>query len=224
MSTPGTLRSQNHLQQAAGIIEQILKFFAGGAQNFCSQVGGGFYSRDRGIFGDVTNLVHLDAGFSRKGGLQLIRKGSWFCIAAGKGADEAGELRLSQRGRKVNAGNTGSDQQLRKTFFAAGCSERHAIEQDLIAGSAEQKARTSAFVQRAAQFLPRSFKLGGGAHMPELIKAGELQQNVEAANKAARATARVDAHVLWRGTAPPEFYSSVSGGNKTRTAADAVAI
>jgi hypothetical protein len=46
--------------------------------------------------------------------------------------------------------------------------------------------------------------LSGGAHMPELIEAGEFQQNVEAANKAARATARVDAHVLWRGTAPPK--------------------
>jgi hypothetical protein len=80
------------LQQAARIIEQILKFFACGAKNFCSKVRGRFYSCDRGIFGDVTNLVHLDAGFSCKRGFQLICKRSWFCIAAGKGADKAGEL------------------------------------------------------------------------------------------------------------------------------------
>jgi hypothetical protein len=51
--------------------------------------------------------------------------------------------------------------------------------------------------------------LSSGAYMPELIEASEFQQNVEAANEASRATARVDAHVLWRGTAPPELYSKV---------------
>jgi hypothetical protein len=44
---------------------------------------------------------------------------------------------LRERWRKVDAGDTGSDQQLRKIFFAGGCAERHTIKQNLIAGSAE---------------------------------------------------------------------------------------
>jgi len=60
--------------------------------------------------------------------------------------------------------------------------------------------------------------------MPELIEASEFQQNVEAANETSRATTRVDAHVLWRGTAPPELYSKVYWRTKTSTAAGAVAI
>jgi hypothetical protein len=69
-----------------------LEFIAGGAKNFCGQVRGGFYSGDRGIFCNVANLIHLDAGFARKSGLKLVRKGRRFCVAAGKSTNKAGEL------------------------------------------------------------------------------------------------------------------------------------
>jgi len=60
--------------------------------------------------------------------------------------------------------------------------------------------------------------------MPELIEPGELQQNIQTPNETARATTRIDAHVLWRGTAPPESYSRVFRRNKTMIAASTVAI
>jgi hypothetical protein len=44
---------------------------------------------------------------------------------------------LGERWRKVDAGYTGSDQQLRKIFFTSGGPERHTIEENLISGSAE---------------------------------------------------------------------------------------
>jgi hypothetical protein len=44
---------------------------------------------------------------------------------------------LRKRWRKVDAGDTGSDQQLRKIFFAGGGPEWHTIEQNLISGSAK---------------------------------------------------------------------------------------
>jgi hypothetical protein len=69
-----------------------LEFIAGGAKNFCGQVRGGFYTGDRGILSNVTNLIHLDAGFASESGLKLIRKGGRFCIATGKSANETGEL------------------------------------------------------------------------------------------------------------------------------------
>jgi hypothetical protein len=98
------------LQQAAGVVEQVLEFVAGGAQNFCGKVRGGFYSGDRGILGDVTNLIHLDAGFTCEGGLKLFRERRWFCgVASRKGANETGELRLRKRWGKVNAGDARGD-------------------------------------------------------------------------------------------------------------------
>jgi hypothetical protein len=87
-----------------------LEFIACGAKNFCGQVRGGFYTGDRGILGNITNLVHLDAGFTCKSGFKLIRKGRRFCVAIGKSANETGELGLRERRRKVNARDTGSDQ------------------------------------------------------------------------------------------------------------------
>jgi hypothetical protein len=69
-----------------------LEFIAGGAKNFCGQIGGGFYTGDRGIFCNVANLIHLDAGFTCKSAFELIRKGRRFCVATGKSANETGEL------------------------------------------------------------------------------------------------------------------------------------
>jgi hypothetical protein len=69
-----------------------LEFITGGAKNFCGQVRGGFYTSDRGILSNITNLIHLDAGFTRKSAFELIRKGRRFCVATGKSANETGEL------------------------------------------------------------------------------------------------------------------------------------
>jgi hypothetical protein len=87
-----------------------LEFIACGAKNFCGQARGSFYTGDRGILGNVTNLIHLDAGFTCKSGFKLIRKGRRFCVAIGKSANETGELGLRERWRKVNTRDTGSDQ------------------------------------------------------------------------------------------------------------------
>jgi hypothetical protein len=69
-----------------------LEFIAGGAKNFCCKVRGGFYTGDRGILGNITNLIHLNAGFTCKSGFKLVRKGRWFCIATGKSANETSKL------------------------------------------------------------------------------------------------------------------------------------
>jgi hypothetical protein len=86
-----------------------LEFIASGAKNFCGQVRGGFYTGDGRILSNIANLIHLDAGFTRKSAFELIRKGRRFCVATGKSANETGELRLRKRWSKVDAGDTGSD-------------------------------------------------------------------------------------------------------------------
>jgi hypothetical protein len=89
----------------------------------------------------------------------------------------------------VDAGNTGSNQQLREAALARGRTQWHAIQQDLCSRSAQQKSASAAVIQRAAQLLPRCFELRRRAHVPELIQARELQQNVQAADKRPRPTA-----------------------------------
>jgi hypothetical protein len=67
----------------------------------------------------------------------LLRKRRRFVVTGGKRANEASELRLGKRWRKVDAGDTRRDQQLRKIFFAGGGAERYTIEQNLITGGTQ---------------------------------------------------------------------------------------
>jgi hypothetical protein len=60
----------------------------------------------RRIFGDVADLVDLNAGFTGERGFQLLRERRRFCVAAGKASHETGKLRLRQIRREVNAGDS----------------------------------------------------------------------------------------------------------------------
>jgi bifunctional pyridoxal-dependent enzyme with beta-cystathionase and maltose regulon repressor activities len=90
------------------------------------------------IFSDVADLVDLDARFAGERRLQLFCERGRFGVAAWKTAYEAGKLWLRQIGREVNAGNTGTCQQLRETFFTSGCAEWHTVEQNLIPRGSQQ--------------------------------------------------------------------------------------
>jgi hypothetical protein len=74
----------------------------------------------RSILGDESDFVDLDAGFSGQRRLQLFRQRAWLRVSAGKGAYKPRKLPLLEIRRKVNAGNPGGRQQLRKTSLA-GC-------------------------------------------------------------------------------------------------------
>ena len=61
--------------------------------------------------------------------------------------------------------------------------------------------------------------------MPELIEAGEFQQNVEAANESPRAAVSFSAHTVGRDTLPASAYhNKFLDGGKTSSAATVVAI
>src|ERR1700686_5863290 len=101
----------------------------------------------------------------------------------------------------MDTGDAGGNQQLSEAAFACRGAQRHAVQQNLSAGSAEENAASAAFVQGAAQFLPGSLELRGGAHVPEFIQARELQQNIQAAYEGARGSSCVGSHRLTLGTA-----------------------
>jgi hypothetical protein len=74
----------------------------------------------------------------------------------------------------MNAGDAGSDQELRETFLARRSAQRHAVQQNLIAGGAKQKSAAAALVESAAQFFPSGLKLRRGSHVTKFIKTREF--------------------------------------------------
>jgi hypothetical protein len=57
------------LQKLVGIFEEILELIALGAESFRGELCSYFDPRNGRIFGNVTNLVDLDAGFTGERGL-----------------------------------------------------------------------------------------------------------------------------------------------------------
>jgi len=109
----------------------------------------------------------------------------------------------------MNAGDSRSNQQLREAALARGRAQRHAIQQNLRAGRSEQHAASSAFIQRAAQFLPRGFKLRRRAHVAELIQACEFQQNIQAAYERPCRSSCISSHRLRKLQSLPRALSDV---------------
>jgi len=120
------------LQELIGVFEEIPELVALGAEGLRSKLRGHLNASHGRIFRDITNLVYLDARFTRQRGFQLLRERGGLCVTAWKRADESGELGLRQSRREVNAGNPRAHEHLRKTFFTGGCAERHAVQQYLV--------------------------------------------------------------------------------------------
>jgi hypothetical protein len=133
----------------------------------------------------------------------LFRQRIGLCISSGKGSHKTRELRLPKIRREMNACNSGGREQLRETSFRRCGSQRHAIEQNLLARSAEQQPAFAAFFQRFVQFFPGCFKLRSCPHVTEFVQSRELQQNIQAANKLPRSRSCIGTHVLRREAIPP---------------------
>jgi hypothetical protein len=60
------------LQHLIGIFKEVAVLVSLRAKRFCGELRGHLDPSHRRIFGDVANLVHLDAGFAGERGLQLL--------------------------------------------------------------------------------------------------------------------------------------------------------
>jgi hypothetical protein len=173
------------LQQFVGVFKNVPELVAGGAQNFGRQLRRNLDARNRSVFCDESNFIDLDGRFSGQRGLQLLRQRTRLGVSAGKRANEPGELSLLEIGREVNTGDPGGCQQLRKTAFARCGTQRHAVQQNLVAGSSQQKSGVPALIEGLPQFLPGGLKLSRGSHVSKFVQARKLQQNVQASNEPA---------------------------------------
>jgi hypothetical protein len=180
------LRSEGHLEHFVGIFEEVLELVARSAQHFLCELRRYFNSRHRRIFRDVSNLIDFDRRVAGKCGLQLFGERGRLGVAAWEGAHKARKLRLGEWGSKVNAGNSGSGQQLRKAAFARSGAQRHTVQQNLRSGGSQKHTASAAIIERVAKFSPRGFKLLRRLHVSELVQTRELQQNVQAADKRPR--------------------------------------
>jgi hypothetical protein len=176
---------QNELQHFLRILKDVAVFLPGPAQHFGSQLRRHLDPGHRAIFGHISDFVNLDAGLAGKRGFQLLGQGTGFRVTARKCANESRKISLCSVWREVNAGDSRRCQQLREALLRRRRSQRHAVQNDLVAGSAQQQSRVSTLIQRRTQFLPSGFKLCHSAHVPKLVQTCELQQNVQAVNERA---------------------------------------
>ena len=126
------------MQEFVGILEEIPQLIALCAQSLGSKLGSDLYTGNRRVFRHIADLVYLDGGFSRERSLKLLRERSWLGIAGRKSAYKPGKLRLRQSRCKVDTGDAGSRQELRKTALCGGRAQWHSVQKDLSSGSTKQ--------------------------------------------------------------------------------------
>jgi len=111
------LRRGNQLQQFLWVVqplpELILLVAQRGGGNLCCHARV-FEARIRG---HETNLIDADTLRASEGCLQLQCQFGRFSFSGGKGACEAPELFLGDRGKELNAGKSRCRKQLRKLLF-----------------------------------------------------------------------------------------------------------
>jgi hypothetical protein len=98
------------LQHLVGIFEEIFELVAGRPEYFLRKLRRHLDARHRGIFRNVADFIHLDAGVSRQGRFQLFRERRGFGISAGEGAHKSRKLRLCEQRRKMDARNSRASQ------------------------------------------------------------------------------------------------------------------
>jgi len=156
------------------IFKNVPQFIALRTKHSRGELRGHLDSRNRTIFSHEANFVDLDTGIAGQRAFQLFGQGTRLRISAGKRSHETRKLRLGKIRGEVNAGDAGAGEQLREAFFRRCGSQRHAVQENLATGRAQEQARVAAVVERRAQLLPRSFKLRHRAHVSKLVQPREL--------------------------------------------------
>jgi hypothetical protein len=196
------------------VLKNFPEFISLRAQHFRRQLRRNFYSRHRTVFRHESNFIDANARVAGHRRFQLFGKRTWLGISAREGARKSRELRLGKIWCEVNTRDTGTSQKLRETFFRRRRSQRHSVQQNLVSRGAQQESRIAAFLQRGVQLFPRGFELRHRPHVPELVQARKLQQNVQAANKRAGRLSCISSHFCGIPSVKPYSYTRLPLGRK----------
>ena len=155
-----------------------------------AQRSGGELRGHAGVFqscvgGDETNFVDAHSARAGQGFFQLQSELGGLGFAGGKGLREAAQFVQRNDGKELHAGDARGGKQLRELFFRGRTFERHAVEQQLRSGGAEEQTGFGTGRNGSLQFAPGHVQMLNGAGMVVAVEARKLQQNVEAANEGA---------------------------------------
>ena len=118
---------------------------------------------------DETNLVQTDALGAFERGFQLYGEFSGLCFARWECAGKPDNLFLGDRGKKLNAGQSGGGEQLRKLLFGGSAFQGNAIQQQLGASRPEHQPVLRSRGHRRLKFVPGDIQLFGGAGVFETV-------------------------------------------------------
>jgi hypothetical protein len=91
------------------IFKNVAVFVSSPAQHLCRQLRGNLDPRHGPVFRDIANLVDPDAGLSGQCRFQLFGQLARLVVAARKRAHKPRKVSLCGVGRKMNAGDSGTD-------------------------------------------------------------------------------------------------------------------
>jgi hypothetical protein len=127
------------------------------------------------IRGHEANFVDADALRSGKRRFQLQGEFSGLGFPGRKCMREPAEFFFGDGGKKLNAGEAGRGEQLRKLLFRRSAFQRHAIQQELRTCRSKQQSALRAEGNRCVQFFPGDLELFDGTGVLVAVEPGILQ-------------------------------------------------
>jgi hypothetical protein len=127
------------------------------------------------IRGHKAYFVDADALRSSKRGFQLQGKLRRLGFPRRKCMRKPAEFFFGDGGKKLNAGEAGRGEQLRKLLFRRSAFQRHAIQQELRTCRSKQQSALRAEGNRCVQFFPGDLELFDGTGVLVAVEPGILQ-------------------------------------------------
>lgn len=145
-----------------------------------TQRSGGKLRGHAGLFmarirGHEANFVDADSLRSGKRGFQLQGELSGLGFPGRKCMREPAEFFFGDGGKKLDAGEAGRGEQLRKLPFRRSTFQRHTIQQELGTCRSKQKPALRAEGNRCAQLFPGDLELFDGTGVLIAVQPGKLQ-------------------------------------------------
>jgi len=98
------------LQHFVRIFEEVSELVARRPEYLLRKLRRNLDTRDRRVFRNIADFIHLDARISCERGFQLFGQGGGLGVSAGKRAHKSRELRLRKSRGKMNARDSRGDQ------------------------------------------------------------------------------------------------------------------
>ena len=135
-----------------GVVKPLLELVLVVAERGGGELRGAVGVPETRVGGDEANLVDSNAFRAGQSRLQLLGEFGRLRFAGRKRAREKSKFFFRDSGEKLDAGEACGGKKLRELLFGGRAFERHAVEQELVAGRAQKQAGVGAGRNCSAQF------------------------------------------------------------------------